>query len=209
MLLYLSLLSALLSGTFARTDLAFNNAMARTESATFHINNYLISSVRPCTLCIVVTHASVSGNCKCLISDPCFPLAKTTTSYLVKGTAWGTRARCWLVLTPTLLLSNLTRTLVTSLLLLVTTWTAPFTRPSDTSTFAVSITRAPIASLSVYTVKTTCFRSFVRQRREGDMNGFTSYRINGFIANCALCWAKVRVFRVSTSAFNLYTCEVG
>ena len=40
------------------------------------ISTTISSSVRPCTLCIVVAHANVSGNCKRVISEPHFPLAK-------------------------------------------------------------------------------------------------------------------------------------
>ena len=45
------------------------------------------SSVSPCTLCKVVDHGSIKGNCKRVISEPFLPFAGKTTSYLANGTA--------------------------------------------------------------------------------------------------------------------------
>ena len=61
---------------------------------------------------MVVAHASVSGNCNLLISEPRLPLAKNTTSCLLSGTALANLARyglVWIALRPTLLLSNFTK----------------------------------------------------------------------------------------------------
>lgn len=108
------------------------------------------SNVGPCTLCIVVARASVSGNCSHLISEPRLSLAKNATSYLFSCTALANLAQYCLVWRPTLLFSNFTSMLVTLLLLLVTTLPlAPFTRPSETSTSVISMTCASTSTLRV------------------------------------------------------------
>ena len=118
------------------------------ESATFM--STISSNVRPCTLCIVVAQASVSGSCRCAIFRAMHVYILHETLLHVHPKAphhAGKLARyglVWIALMPSCWLSNFTSTLVTVWLSLVTIRTtsplALLTRPSDTSTLATSIT---------------------------------------------------------------------
>ena len=113
------------------------------------------SCVRPCTLCIVVAQASVSGNCNRVNLEPHLHFAWNITSCSHKGTTLGKLAwhgLVWIALMPTYWLSNMTSTLVTMRLAWVTSVknfsSCCFNKAIWHINIATSITHAPIASLS-------------------------------------------------------------